>query len=137
MKVSTKVLTAVLVLFLAGLLAIHLLILRNVNAESSIREAALGDQVTAMAKQLDDLVTRNRTLSLKLGLAGIRVETMRNNFGTAGDMAESFLRTLAAGGCTKMDQLYPVFDALKENLAGKRDEAALRNLDQINGILFE
>ncbi len=137
MKGSTKVIIIILVVVLAGLLMAHWIILRNVSKEFAAKETTLVSQVTDLNLQLDELTMENRALSTKLAIEGIRVEVLRNNFGTAGDAIDDLRSALIEGGCTKMDQLYPVFEEFKINLLKKQSADALASLEQVKNIIFE
>ena len=136
MKSSTKIIIVVLVIVLAGLLMAHWIILRNVSTEFADRETLLVDQITDLNLQLQNKTTENRVLNTKLVIEGIRIEVLRNNFGTAGDAIDDLRSMLIEGGCTKMDQLYPVFEEFKVDLLKKQGADALANLEQVKNIIF-
>ncbi len=136
MKGSTKIIGILFVIVVGALLITHWVILRNVSAEFTAKETALVNQVTDLNVKLEGKTAENRALSTKLAIEGIRVEVLRNNYGTAGEAIDSLRSMLIEGGCKKMDQLYPVFEEFKVNLLKKQDTDALANLDQIKNIIF-
>jgi len=123
-------------IILAGLLITHLVLLRNVRAEFDEKETALNSQVSDLNQQVEDMAMENRILNVKLGIAGIRDDVIRNNFGTARESVDAFHVLLVDGGCKKMDQLHPVFGNLNASLVKKNDAAALASLEQIYNIIF-
>lgn len=136
MKNSTKIIVVLSVIVLAGLLAAHWIILRNVTNEFNAKETALANQVTDLNLQLENKTTENQALNTKLAIEGIRIEVLRNNYGTAGEAIDDLRSMLIEGGCTKMDQLYPVFEDFKINLIEKKDADSLANIEQVKSIIF-
>ena len=137
MKGSTKIIGILFVIVVGALLITHWVIIRNVSAEFTAKETALVNQVTDLNLQLENKTMENRVLSTKLAIEGIRIEVLRNNFGTAGDAIDDLRSMLIEGGCTKMDRLYPVFEEFKVNLLKKQGAEALANLEQVKSIIFE
>jgi hypothetical protein len=137
MKGSTKIIVVILLVALAGLLMAHWIILRNVSKEFTAKETALVNQVTDLNLQLENKTMENQVLNTKLAIEGIRIEVLRNNFGTAGEAIDDLRSMLIEGGCTKMEQLYPVFEAFKVDLLKKQGADALTSLEQVKSILFE
>ena len=82
------------------------------------------------------MTIKNRILNVKLGIAGIRDDVVRNNFGTARESVDAFHIMLVDDGCKKMDQLHPAFGNLNTSLVKKNDVAALASLEQIYDIIF-
>lgn len=135
-KSLTKIVGIVFLIVLAGLLVTHFIILRNVGAEFTAKETALNTQVSDLKQQVEDLAAENQILNVKLGIAGIKDDVLRNNFGTARDSVDAFHGMLVEGGCKKMDQLKPVFENLNASLLKKNNEAAVASLEQIHDIIF-
>ncbi len=126
-----------ILIVLAALLITHWILLRNAQAEFTVKETALANQVTDLNLQLENKVNENRALNTKLAIEAIRVEVLRYNYGNAGEAIDNLRSMLIEGGCKKMDQLYPVFEEFKVNLLNKQDADALVNLDKVKSIIFE
>lgn len=133
---STKTIGILFVIILVVLLIAHLVTLRNVRTEFAAKETTMTQQLEDTKQQVEDLTMQNQVLKAKLELEGVRIEIVRNNFGTAREALEQFQAMLVDGGCKKLDELAPVFESLNTNLLKKKDTAALADLEQIDQIIF-
>ena len=135
-KGSTKTIGILFVIILVVLLIAHLVTLRNVRTEFTAKETTMTQKISDLEQQVDTLTTEKQMLNAKLELEGVRIEMVRNNFGTAREAAEVFHKMLVDGGCKKLDRLDPLFEELNTNLLKKKDTEALANLEAIYQIIF-
>ena len=133
---STKTIGILFVIILVVLLIAHLVTLRNVRTEFAAKETTMTQQLEDTKQQVEDLTMQNRVLNAQLELESVRIEIVRNNFGTAREAAERFQAMLVDGGCKKLDELAPVFENLNTSLLKKNDTAALADLEQMYQIIF-